>query len=102
MNAKHTPGPWNTGQRGRMLNVGHNGTLIATIDCRSQHPAVEAEAHANARLIAAAPELLEALHSALNIEGAAILGAQSGAWTGLDVQYHFGKIRAAITKATTE
>lgn len=62
----HTPGPW------RVINsdmvVGHEGQLVA--DCeRTPHcerpasPTVEAMA--NAHLIAAAPELLEALKNLL-------------------------------------
>ena len=53
----------------------------------------------DAALIAAAPALLDALYSALNIETAAILGAQCESLQGLDIKYHFDKIRAAIQSA---
>ncbi|MFA5377622.1 MAG: hypothetical protein WC455_17865 [Dehalococcoidia bacterium] len=51
------------------------------------------------RLNDAAPDLLAALYSALNLEHAAMVGGNCGALNGLDVKYHFDKIRAAIAKA---
>lgn len=51
------------------------------------------------RIAAAAPDLLEACYGILNIEGPAIQGGKLGAFEGLDVPYHFSKIRAAIAKA---
>lgn len=56
-------------------------------------------AEANARLFAAAPDLLEALETLLNVEGAATFGAELPSFKGLDVAYHFNKARAAIAKA---
>ncbi|KKL21026.1 hypothetical protein LCGC14_2449560 [marine sediment metagenome] len=47
----------------------------------------------------AAPELLEALESMFNVEGAARIGAESGALRGLDWKYHFDKARDAIKAA---
>lgn len=44
-------------------------------------------------------KLVDALYSALNVEGAAIAGAQTPAFQGLDVVYHFDKIRDAIAEA---
>lgn len=43
-------------------------------------------------------DLVDALHSALNVEGAARIGAESGALKGLDYKIHFDKIRKAIKK----
>ena len=43
-------------------------------------------------------ELLEALETMLNLSGAARAGALTGAWKGLDVNYHVDKARAAIAK----
>lgn len=63
--SKYTPGPWgmpDSGQ-GRISKVGANGGwdgLIATADC-GDYARSKSEGLANARLIAAAPELLEAL-----------------------------------------
>lgn len=60
MTTKHTPGPWAwlTGQDGRH-SVAQAGTLASIAELRGLAP--EQELEANARLIAAAPALLEAL-----------------------------------------
>ena len=64
---KHTPGPWHNGQgphnRSREI-FGPSGWLIA--DCRTNQRSIKEE-EANARLIAAAPEMLEALLEALKV-----------------------------------
>ncbi len=98
---KHTPGPWSCADLGDENNpwsswsVYHNGPLCHGGDgC-----ATTSENESNARLIAAAPDLLEALHGLLNIEGAAVIGGRCKALAGLDVQYHFDKARAAVAKA---
>lgn len=61
---KHTPGPWNYNEGTRDVIVsknGYNDVLIAQLyKIGSQH-------EANARLIAAAPELLEACKAALEV-----------------------------------
>ena len=77
MNAQHTPGPWRvevwdypcaTPPR-QELNVQTADRLLATLQCdfSEENPFIipHAEANANARLIAAAPELLEALNKAV-------------------------------------
>ena len=71
MNTKHTPGPWKvwgvhqdvTTERGsRICEVGRRD--VYTIEkCRQPFPE-DIEASANAKLIAAAPELLAALQAA--------------------------------------
>ena len=43
-------------------------------------------------------ELLDALETMLNLSGAARAGALTGAWKGLDINYHVDKARAAIAK----
>jgi hypothetical protein len=61
-NAKHTPGPWKIAERSRV--VLDNAQLIRPVDDRNHEhgaTAIVALGDANARLIAAAPELLEAL-----------------------------------------
>ena len=87
MSTQHTPGPWkldgaaNTGDLDIISPTGR----IAMVDCEFS---VETEdvLTANARLIAAAPDLLHALRDAVEIlEG-----------TGLDASIQ----RAAIAKAT--
>jgi len=44
-------------------------------------------------------ELTDAIHSLFNVEGAARIGAESGAFKGLDWKWHFDKARAALAKA---
>lgn len=83
---KHTPGPWHTGttestkytiysQLGFCIANSFNGVFV------------DAACEANARLIAAAPELLEFVKE--------WLGRQ-----GTDENYMVAKARAAIAKAT--
>jgi hypothetical protein len=72
--AKHTPGPWHTGagngegsifcKEGR-LRLNDRGTALYSI-CQVTHGYDQAEDDANASLIAAAPELLEALRRLLD------------------------------------
>ena len=62
--SKHTPGPWQTTKAGYRC-----GDLVLPVsDARSicQVSTAHAEHEANARLIAAAPELLAALKRAIN------------------------------------
>jgi hypothetical protein len=82
--SKHTPGPWDArwSERGQYWFIDHEqggeGYTLTKLNCEE----------ADARLIAAAPELLEALKNAIEIiEG-----------TGLDASIQ----RAAIAKATGE
>ena len=64
MNAQNTPGPWGTRGLNSTFVINKNGHLIADVyatqyaDEVNELPGI---AHANARLIASAPELLEAL-----------------------------------------
>ena len=60
---KHTPGPWKQGDAcfSDMRSIRSNGHRIAVAD--GGISTSDAEDHANARLIAAAPDLLEALES---------------------------------------
>ena len=57
MEAKHTPGPWECDQIGHEVFETQRMTVIATLPL--------ARTMADARLIAAAPELLEALAAVL-------------------------------------
>lgn len=54
---KHTPGPWRSEQHGGKMEIWNQNTHIATIN--TLHVAGPVDDAANARLIAAAPELLE-------------------------------------------
>lgn len=58
---KHTPGPWRISDEIYIRDASRNGAYIAEIDPLTDFEGNLAEADANARLIAAAPALLEAL-----------------------------------------
>ena len=93
--SKHTPGPWRVSARAnRMIDVLHSNNQKGAIThalCRVQaRDSWVDEAAANARLIAAAPELLEALKNMC--EGFRIL--KDSDFPAL------AKARAAIAKAT--
>ena len=66
MSAKHTPGPWTTQNDGRdIINIQHSnndpGAISMTLAKVIARMTWRSQAEANARLIAAAPDLLEAL-----------------------------------------
>ena len=86
---KHTPGPWfyETGNTEALI-VERDGTTVAELQTTYQTTA-HRSLEANARLIAAAPDLLAALQSLINDQRDASLPILSQA-------------RAAITKATGE
>ena len=58
-NAKHTPGPWDTGEDGWIVESAKGWAVSHAVVFRGKHG--EGEDFANARLIAAAPDLLAAL-----------------------------------------
>ncbi len=98
MNAKHTPGPWivSDSSEGLCITMEH-GVRIAELYGVPSGRAPETP-EANARLIAAAPELLEALRLMLIPVDA--LGNHGGEW-GYSSR-HAQAARAAILKATGE
>lgn len=69
--SNYTPGPWvaELGRDGCFSieadRFGITGGLLV-LASRNEHPLLADQMHANARLIAAAPELLEALQNLLN------------------------------------
>ena len=75
MSAKHTPGPWQTMEVGddivRLAVADESGLSVLTVvtDGDAQFAAVYSEA--DARLIAAAPELLEFARSVVRYAGSA-------------------------------
>lgn len=90
MSTKHTPGPWEwTG-----LFIEHDGRAIAQLLPHGQKPN-----EANARLIAAAPELLEALKRAISSRILSIDFARNRTPEAIDLRR---QIIAVITKATGE
>lgn len=75
---KHTPGPWVVSigppehvkyemHKTRIIPGGERDFIIATAEYGTYGPPMVGEADANARLIAAAPELLEALKAAVRV-----------------------------------
>lgn len=69
--AKHTPGPWKIGGDNKTLVHG-NDKLMVLAECKHTHIVKEwcrpiETAQANARLIAAAPELLRAAKDCQNL-----------------------------------
>ena len=90
MEKKHTPGPWSADEcrSGFAVYAYKSGeAVVQTEDDEGRYGTIANEA--NARLIAAAPELLDALRLVL---------AHDGALTGAD----WTAIRAAIAKAEGE
>lgn len=90
MNTKHTPGPWifyadtpSTDPNWHIVTTANRMVVLANVHIE---PGNET-ALANARLIAAAPELLEQLQEMVRL-------AEHEGWEG------FEKARAAIAKAT--
>ena len=66
--AEHTPGPWRTTLAyDDPVIVDHNNTIIAIAVLDSNDPKELETIVANARLIAAAPELLAALNQVLDV-----------------------------------
>ena len=98
---QHTPGPWDVEPKGsRHFVDGADGLTVAYLDRAGVRERAEIEA--NARLIAAAPELLEALEGAEELaEGAIKLLRQLDMETGrIAAECVLRDARAAIAKAT--
>ena len=105
MDTKHTPGPWVAREYdGRiyidtiegLFRPGYMATGVLSFDARGNE--------ANARLIAAAPDLLEALkvaERALNAMGDHINGMNAEEGISDEVNPAFESVRTAIAKATT-
>ncbi len=94
----HTPGPWRIMDGNTSLlhvetdegSPAGTGIAITSINKRDE---------ANARLIAAAPEMLAALLTLLNTEGPATAAAQVvPAFKGFDAKSHYDKARAVLAK----
>jgi hypothetical protein len=94
MTDTHTPGPWTASDERRgIFEIIHDGDLLAQV-WRVRHAGDgDLPAEANARLIAAAPELLEACREALALISEFELEALDGRDEVPDL------LRAAIAKA---
>lgn len=94
---EHTPGPWKFGHLGTeafWIGPDYNQTPVAHVDHDMEY--ARDNSRANARLIAAAPELLEALEGLLvfaeDAETKALVGDEGCLWPCEEA-------RAAIAKA---
>lgn len=75
MNYAHTPGPWHTDSLDQVRSA--RGIVIARLERRERHEYMDfQEQAANARLCAAAPELLATLNTALAYAAARFAGDQ--------------------------
>lgn len=94
--ARHTPGPWDFTwqiQPNGCPTVGHKGLMVCMVAHSAKQEDQRETAFANAALISAAPDLLEALQAMVAEYGQ--LGAQD-----LDYSDEVLAARAAIAKAT--
>ena len=87
MNAKHTPGPWKVS----MNQIKSNYDTVAQVFTHL----VQGRNEANARLIASAPDLLEALEDCVAVMDRELAGLKV-------IQPELSAARAAIAKATGE
>jgi hypothetical protein len=104
MSTKHTPGLWTADGRTGSVWKGaapvdrKNGLRVAVVDISEDR---ESEDQANAKLIAAAPELAEALETLLSWEEAR--GLESDTCSSLHLPSNayvdWNKVRAALKKA---
>lgn len=100
MSAKHTPGPWRQAKYSPCDIVINERTWIASSRVGMDEIPRD-EAIANARLIAAAPDLLAALEHALrDMEDVRTMYEAKAPNTGV-LGVSIGLARAAITRATT-
>lgn len=93
-----TPGPWRVSEkRGDLIDIRHNSNGIGAISLNLAHVVARQswlkEAEANAKLIAASPELLEALQETIH---------EVGYWLSTQKPELKEKIESAINKALGE
>ena len=104
MDAKYTPGPWNIGSSDLPVSrmsihcKGHKDSCHSTVALMVSRGVIgisHDEEFANARLIAAAPDLLEALKDCVAVMDRELAGLKA-------IQPELSSARAAIAKATGE
>ena len=93
LDMKHTPGPWSLGIQPKAIVVWGDATMPRTVVARIPNVGYPEHAHHDARLIAAAPDLLDALVRAER--------AISGYTESSRRECCIEGIRAAIAKATS-
>jgi len=107
MESKHTPGPWkvhpyvaNSGKYNKCRDVGPSGIAVAQVIGAFEQPTPGEECEANARLIAAAPDMLEALILARDMLITALEADDPAACTQMEwPESELNQINAAIAKA---
>lgn len=92
MSAAHTPGPWRVNESEPRAAINSEGRCVAWC---GMYP--DTEAHANARLIAAAPTMLAALREAADLRAALCRGSEGGDPTTWDAPLN--RWLAAIARA---
>ena len=99
MNAQHTPGPWIWGDNfNGLYGAGPNNEVLNYASYEGMWLGYHKAQHANARLIAAAPDLLEALKACIPH-----LERDDHHTDALSRERpHYAAARAAIAKATGE
>ncbi len=97
MSTQHTPGPWRLDGLSAHVVTADNGSIeVARCGHETTHPVTEQRIAANARLIAAAPELLAALRQVQDISAEMGRSGREGTF-GLRL---YDAVQPAITKAT--
>lgn len=91
--SKHTPGPWVKSQYGELKNPEGNDIYVWGLGVAHGNRTQESEA--NARLISAAPEMLDALKAARDLWGDYLPPGNSNAMKAMKL------VNAAIAKVTT-
>ena len=106
---KHTPGPWTLDEDTyTVLGDGRNVTRVHTVDdfiCDGDDAEVAEECAANAALIAAAPDLYEALavlHTLLDFDDEVAAGVGIVTENPDRINHAFKVARAALRKARGE
>ena len=100
MTTKHTPGPWSLGERGMIEAEPRDGPLSEAVGAVAfVYGPFDFHGQANARLIAAAPDLLAACEAALRGHGRV---HEDECTIGSDdnrCSCHVGMLKAAVAKA---
>lgn len=106
MDTKHTPGPWRTdhhehNEPHQNIRIKGSYRTVCTVWIDDAPvPDYNAEQESNARLIAAAPELLEALKAAIDCGMVPVSSASEGGAAAHSIQVRVAdQIRKAIAKA---
>lgn len=104
MKSNHTPGPWKIQEYDDAVIIenGFSGPVRELARVFTINPVTSNEDHANARLIAAAPDLLESCRSAQFTLYAAILDLKGARFNYIagKLQEELRRMEAAVAKAT--